>query len=93
MSRNTRLIAADSWVGGTPAAAPAGLTSKLSGTLGPVLDPVFVLRRRVRVEPGGTAVVAFSTGVADTREEALALADTFNNLHAVTPRLRAGLGA
>jgi cyclic beta-1,2-glucan synthetase len=65
-------------------AAPAGLTEPLSGTVGSVLDPVLVLRRRVRIEPGEAAIVAFSTGVADTHEQAVAMADTFNNLHAVT---------
>ena len=35
-----------------PAALDAG--TRLSGTTGPVLDPVFSLRRRVRLEPGGT---------------------------------------
>jgi cyclic beta-1,2-glucan synthetase len=64
--------------------APAGLTERLSGTVGPVLDPVFVLRRRVHLPPGESIMVAFWTGVADTRAEAIALADTFNNLHAVT---------
>ena len=65
-------------------ADPAALTVPLSGTVGPVLDPVFALRRRVRLEAGATATVAFSTGVADSREEALSLADTYQNLHAVT---------
>jgi cyclic beta-1,2-glucan synthetase len=65
-------------------ADPVGLDGPLSGTVGPVLDPVLVLRRRVRVEPGDTATVAFVTGVVDTREEAVTLADSYQNLHAVT---------
>ena len=56
----------------------------LSGTTGPVLDPIFSLRRRVRLEPGASAtVVAFTTAVADTREEALALADQYHDPSAV----------
>ncbi len=47
----------------------------LSGTAGPVLDPVFSLRLRVRIQPGGTARVAFWTLIAASRVEALALAD------------------
>ena len=55
-----------------PAALDPGAV--LSGTTGPVLDPVFSLRCRVRVRPGGSAAVAFTTAAAQTREEALALA-------------------
>ena len=47
----------------------------LSDTVGPVLDPVFSLRRRVRLQPGATARVAFWTLVAPSRGEALDLAD------------------
>ncbi|MGC8470550.1 MAG: glucoamylase family protein, partial [Acetobacteraceae bacterium] len=47
----------------------------LSGTVGTVLDPVFALRRRVRVAPGGVARIAFWTMVASSRAEVLDLAD------------------
>jgi cyclic beta-1,2-glucan synthetase len=43
----------------------------LSGTVGTVLDPVFSLRRRVRVAAGATVRVAFWTSVASTRQELL----------------------
>jgi cyclic beta-1,2-glucan synthetase len=56
----------------------------LSGTLGPVLDPIFSLRVRIRVRPGASATVAFTTAVAETREEALTLADQYHDLHGVT---------
>jgi cyclic beta-1,2-glucan synthetase len=46
----------------------------LSDTVGPVLDPVFSLRRRVRLQPGGTARVAFWTLIAPSRDEVLDLA-------------------
>jgi cellobiose phosphorylase len=58
-----------------PAALDPG--ARLSGTTGPVLDPVFSLRWRVRLDPGGRARIAFVTGVADTREAAIALAEHF----------------
>ncbi|MGO8828849.1 MAG: GH36-type glycosyl hydrolase domain-containing protein [Steroidobacteraceae bacterium] len=51
----------------------------LSNTTGTVLDPVIALRRRVRVAPGETARVAFWTGVAGTRAQALALADKYRD--------------
>ncbi len=47
----------------------------LSNTVGTVLDPVFALRRRVRVPPGRAARIAFWTVVASSRGEALDLID------------------
>jgi cellobiose phosphorylase len=64
-----------------PAALDAG--TRLSGTTGPVLDAVFSLRRRVRLDPRSQASIAFITGVAGTREAANALADQFQNFEAV----------
>jgi cyclic beta-1,2-glucan synthetase len=66
-----------------PAALEPG-APPLSGTTGPVLDPIFSLRQRVTLHPGEVALVAFSTGVAATRDEAQALADEFRTLSAVT---------
>lgn len=54
----------------------------LSGTVGSVLDPIFALRTRVSVEPGQSVAVAFTTIVAETREEAFHLADRYNSRHA-----------
>jgi cellobiose phosphorylase len=70
--------------GRTPA-DPAALDdrTRLSGTTGAVLDAVFSLRRRVRLEPRSQASVAFITGAADTREAALALAEQFQVFEAV----------
>ena len=56
----------------------------LSGTVGPVLDPVVSLRRRLRIEPGGSAVVALATAFAESRDEALTLADQFREAGAAT---------
>jgi cyclic beta-1,2-glucan synthetase len=47
----------------------------LSGTTGAVLDPIFALRRRVRIAPGSTARIDFWTMVASSREAALILID------------------
>ena len=54
----------------------------LSGTTGPVLDPVFALRTRVVVEPGRSASVAFTTLVATSREQAFELAGRYHDSHA-----------
>ena len=57
--------------------APAAIIEgwPLSNTSGPVLDPIFSLRRRVSIAPGATARVAFWTMAASSREEVLDLAD------------------
>ena len=47
----------------------------LGKNTGPVLDPIVSLRRTLRIPPGTTARVIFSTIVAATREHALELAD------------------
>ena len=47
----------------------------LSNTAGAVLDPIFSLRRRIRLAPGATARIAFWTLAAPSRGEALDLAD------------------
>lgn len=62
---------------GDPAALDPG--ARLSGTVGEVLEPILSLRRSVRLEPGETSTLTFTTGVATTREEALALADRFQH--------------
>ncbi len=64
-----------------PAAMDRGIA--LSGTIGPVLDPVFSLRQRIRVEPGTAAVLAFTTAAAKDRVQALELADRFGSLESV----------
>jgi cyclic beta-1,2-glucan synthetase len=47
----------------------------LSGTAGAVLDPIFALRRRVRLAPGGAARIDFWTMVASSRAEIVDLLD------------------
>ena len=54
----------------------------LSGTAGAVLDPIFALRTRVRLRPGQSTSVAFTTLVATTRERAFELADRYDDPHA-----------
>ncbi len=47
----------------------------LSNTCGAVLDPIFALRRRVRIAPGAVARIAFWTMAASTRENLLDIVD------------------
>jgi cellobiose phosphorylase len=67
---------------GRSPACPAALDSgiALSGTVGPVLDPVLSLRHRVRLAPGTSAVLAFGTAAVTDREEGVALARRFSDL-------------
>ena len=51
----------------------------LSRTTGPVLDPIVSLRRTLRIPPGTTGRIIFSTMVAATREQALELADKYRD--------------
>ncbi len=48
---------------------------RLSGTVGTVLDPIFALRYRLRVEPGAIVRIAFWTAVAASREDVLNVLD------------------
>ncbi len=51
----------------------------LSNTAGSVLDPIFSLRRRIRLAPGECARLIFSTLVAPSREAAVGLADKYRD--------------
>src|SRR5260370_11858375 len=64
-----------------PGALDSG--SRLSRTTGPVLDPIFSLRRRVGVEAGMATRIAFVTGAADTHEVAIGIAERFREVEAI----------
>jgi cyclic beta-1,2-glucan synthetase len=51
----------------------------LSGTTGVLLDPIVSLRQRVRLAPGAVVRLAFATGMATSRETALALAQRYHD--------------
>jgi len=55
---------------------------RLSNTVGTVLDPLFALRRRVRVPAGATVRVALWTSIAATRVAALELLDKHQETNA-----------
>ena len=59
---------------------PRWTDAPLSNTVGSVLDPIVSLRRRVRVRPGKTVRVAFSTLVASSRSAVLDLADKYHDV-------------
>ncbi len=51
----------------------------LSNTVGAVLDPIASLRKRVRIAPGASVHITFSTMAAKTREEITAMADKYHD--------------
>ena len=55
---------------------------RLSNTTGTVLDPIFALRRRLRIQAGGTARIAFWTVVASSREALLDAIDKHQDTNA-----------
>jgi cyclic beta-1,2-glucan synthetase len=60
--------------------APQALDGRpLSGTTGVLIDPLASLRQRVRLAPGAVVRLAFATGVAGSRETALALAQRYHD--------------
>jgi cellobiose phosphorylase len=65
---------------------PLALESRepLSGTTGTVLDPILSLRCVLELPAGGKARVAFTTALAGTREAALALAERFHDVRAIS---------
>ena len=63
-----------------PAAVMGG--RPLSGATGAVLDPIFALRRRVRIAPGGAARLDFWTLVGGSRDEVLTLIDKHHDVGA-----------
>jgi cyclic beta-1,2-glucan synthetase len=56
--------------------------ARLSNTVGVVLDPIFALRRQVRIPPRTTLRVAFWTMIAATRAEVIDLADKHRSVMA-----------
>ncbi|MDA8442817.1 MAG: glycosyl transferase family 36, partial [Peptococcaceae bacterium] len=70
---------------GRSLANPQALDSSqpLSNTVGAVIDPVMCLRQRVKLRPGQTVRVSFSTGIGNSRDEAVELALKYHNVGTV----------
>jgi cyclic beta-1,2-glucan synthetase len=52
----------------------------LTNTVGSVLDPIFSLRTRVRILPGATAHVTFTTLVSTSRQAVVDMAEKYRNI-------------
>ena len=66
---------------GRTVAAPQAMTgpATLSGTEGPVLDPIVAVRHQVAINPGQTITVDIVTGIAATRDACLALVGKYRD--------------
>ena len=66
---------------GRTLADPAAMDGKapLSGSNGPVLDPVVCIRRVVVLQPRETVRIDLVTGVAETREAAMAMTEKYSD--------------
>ena len=53
----------------------------LSGTAGPVLDPIVAIRHRLRLRPERTVCIDMVTGIAAGRDECVVLADKYHDRH------------
>ncbi len=67
---------------GRAADRPLAVEGELTQTVGDVLDPVFSLRRRVSLEAGQRVQIAFVTGAAATRDEAVTLIEKYHDMRA-----------
>ena len=61
---------------------PIAMEGDLSQSVGDVLDPIFSLRRKVTLAAGARVQIAFMTGAASSRDEAVALAEKYHDLRA-----------
>jgi cyclic beta-1,2-glucan synthetase len=62
-------------------------SAALSNTTGPVLDPIVSLRQSIRLPPGGTARLSFTTAYADSEEGARHLIEKYHDRRAVARAL------
>ena len=92
---STRRTGPASWAaaGRRPIPPPWTPGAALSGTTGAVLDPIFSLRRRVRVAPGTSVSVAFTTAVGRHARGGAGPGRPVPRRPRRHARLRAGLGA
>ncbi|HEX2342201.1 MAG TPA: glucoamylase family protein [Vicinamibacterales bacterium] len=74
---------------GRTLARPAGIIEPgvLSNTTGPVLDPILSLRQAIRLPPGGTARLSFTTAFADNEAGARRLIEKYHDRRAVARAL------
>ncbi|NDL66131.1 glycosyl transferase [Clostridiales bacterium F-3ap] len=72
---------------------PAGMEREkpLSNTVGAVLDPIFCLRAKLRIEPGKTAEISFASLMADSKEGILERIEKYSGREACDAAFRLAL--
>ncbi|WMJ80575.1 glucoamylase family protein [Clostridium sp. MB40-C1] len=55
----------------------------LQNTTGAVLDPIISMRKRIKIEPGKTCVIAYTTAVTDSRENAIEISSKYRDINNV----------
>lgn len=68
--------------GRSPADA-SSLTTKLSNTDGSTLDPIFSIRRKIVLEPGGRCDFSVILCTSDTRDGVISIIQKYNDQHSV----------
>lgn len=63
-------------------ANPEKITTNLSNSHGYVLDPMFAIRKKIRIEAGKQSKISYITGYANTRDEAMRLMEKYKNIDA-----------
>jgi cellobiose phosphorylase len=68
---------------GRTVAAPRAMQEpgRLSGTQGSVLDPIVAIRQKITLDPQQTATIDMASGMAETRDAALALVGKYHDRH------------
>ncbi len=60
-----------------------GEDTPLKNNVGPVLDPIISMRKRLKLEPGETCRIVYTTAVADSREHAIELAIKYKEIKSI----------
>lgn len=55
----------------------------LKNTVGAVLDPIISIKKRIKIEPGETSKISYTTAVTDSRETAIELANKYKEMKSI----------
>lgn len=72
---------------GRTTANPSGLRAKLSNSQGSALDPIFSLRRKISIEPGGRADFYMIICASETRDGLVSLIEKYSRLQSASREL------